>query len=208
MLTPFAFHTTMPLRPATLPLCVLGTVLLRAGVGAARRGARLGAVDDDARAAHPPQVQVRLGDVDATEVAVLEALRRVREVSGLVIIAGGNQNPVAGLRSVHRRLDALVLAGLTVVGPDQQHVARRTAARRTAARGTAAGIAAGGAAGRRGPAGGDHGGGGDHTRTGYQATAAAGQVTNHVDYPREADELTSSCHGVWTQRRDANRPWG
>src|SRR5262249_23593312 len=77
--------------------------VLVAGGGRALRRARLGAVDDDAVAVETTEVNVRRRDEDAGAGLVGWLVGRV--VASLVVIAGCDQDPIAGARGVHGRLN-------------------------------------------------------------------------------------------------------
>ena len=58
------------------------------------------------------------------------ALRGEMGVVRFVVVARGDQDPIAGLGGVHCRLNGVVLAGVAVIGPDEQDGGRRCARRR------------------------------------------------------------------------------
>ena len=97
--TLLALYATMPLRPIGLPMASGEPKFWYCGAElAGRGGAGLGAVDDDGVAVHPAEVQVRLGDEHAAEAALAGQRRRSAgdQVVGLVVVAGGDEDPVTG----------------------------------------------------------------------------------------------------------------
>ena len=125
MLTWSAFHTTIPLRPWALPPTT-GPKFWYCGSELHGRGRPgLGPVHDDAVAVHAPDGQVRRVHHDAAVVARAEQGGRGHVgVVALVVVAGGDQDVVARLCRIHRRLDRRVLPGLSVVGADEEHGGR------------------------------------------------------------------------------------
>ncbi len=100
-------------------------------VGTARgRGTSERSVHDDAVAIHSTDGQVRRVHDHASVVARAEkGGRRDVGVVCLVVVAGGDQDVIARLRSVHGGLNRRVLPGMAVVGADEQHRGRATARR-------------------------------------------------------------------------------
>jgi hypothetical protein len=93
-------------------------VILVGRAGRARRPG-LGAVDDNAAAAQPEQVQIGLVDVDPSG---RRPLRRVRGVvAALLVVPRRDDDPVAGRGGVHGRLDGLEFPPLTLKGADGEH---------------------------------------------------------------------------------------
>src|SRR5439155_6715548 len=76
----------------------------------ARRRAGLGAVDDHLVPIEAAQVEVRLRDGHAA--GGVAAGERVRVVAALVVVAGGDQDPVAGARGIYGFLDRREVACL------------------------------------------------------------------------------------------------
>jgi hypothetical protein len=89
--------------------------VLRRWLAATNRGARLGPVDDHAVAIHPSQVQSRLRDQHRRGPALDRVGRRC------LVVAGGDQDPVARMSCVDGGLHGLELPGDAVVGADEQH---------------------------------------------------------------------------------------
>src|SRR5205085_1303881 len=88
---------------------------------AAPRRAGLGAVDDHLAAVHPAEVDAGLADDQPRR-----RVRRLRPVllavvGALVVVARADEDPVAGLGGIDRRLNRLVLALLALPLADAQH---------------------------------------------------------------------------------------
>ena len=115
-----------------------GTVGLGGRFGAALAVPRLGPVDHHGVTVHAAQVDVGRGDHHAPVVAV-GRFRRVRAVGRLVVVAGGDQDPVAGGRGVDGGLDAPVLTGVAVERAHEEDVPALSRGRGVARRRRAAG---------------------------------------------------------------------
>ena len=93
--------------------------ILRVRARIARRRAGLGAVDDHLVAVEAAQVEVRLRDQHGA--GGVAAGQRVHVVAALVVVAGGDQDPVAGARGVDRLLDRREVARPPVRRADAEH---------------------------------------------------------------------------------------
>ena len=93
--------------------------VLRVGARVASTRAGLRAVDDHRVAVEAAQVKVRLGDGHAPDGVAVRA--RVRVVPAFMVVAGCDQDPVAGAGGVDRILDRRVVAGLALERSHSQH---------------------------------------------------------------------------------------
>ena len=119
-MVPLAFHSSSPLRPAACRWRRAGRDPGRRACAALLR-AGLGAVDHDAVAVHAPDVHAGGGDPDSGRGVVAD-LRGV--VVALVVVAGRDEHPVAGLGRVDRGLHGGVGAGVAGERADEQHAGR------------------------------------------------------------------------------------
>ena len=134
-LTPSAFQTRMPLRPSGLPSEPGTPKSWRVRRTARGAGARQRPVHHDAVAVHAAQVDPRLGD-DHAGGRVVGLRAAVGSVVGpLVVVAGGDQDPVARLRRVDRGLNRRELPAASAIAPDPQDAGARGSRSRRPPRG-------------------------------------------------------------------------